>query len=1807
MDIKVWLRAFIFATSFIIITTSAVPGTNAQVADVQKSSSHCGTDAVLANLSASARDELRKSAVVPLVPANELLLYIHVPTATGTRIFPGTSPDATGFRSTIVNAQRIVGRPDLTQQNINRIIALVKDDFSPFNIRFTTDYNDFLAYPTQNKHICIVSRFPSEIGQGSGISGVAPLAGFGLRTPSNPSFVFAQAIGVNNPEVIAEVISHEVAHTLGLLHQRNYTASCDPAGEYHPTIGTGPLAFSPIMGGGIGGITNWWSQECLNEVGLVQHDFDMLSSVVALAPDDLGNPSQLADPDAPLATLPFTGVLNTAGDSDAIRVSLATDAVLRAMSGNADLQASVFETDGTLIGTFNDVGAPNVQFDVTAGTKDIVISAVSNSNMDAQFMTGQYTVMKLAQCTPGEKTWDGGGSTNNWSDAGNWTCDAVPLSTDIAIFDGNSIKDSMIDTSIFVKGLRVNTGYIGTITESPGSLVFLGMNDVITDSNFDSGIFNCADGQFQLFNTNYTQNGGTFNCQSGAFTQNGGSRMTLTGGVLNSPDSGLVLLGQYDQSGGSFNCGVGTIDVASNGGFNLSGGHFDCTNATIVSNGGTFNLTGGIFDLPSDTATFGFDGGGASITRGPAATINHNNGTVILRQGTFMFTGSPQDFNNVIVSTRQSGVRGTMRVLGSLDLHSGTVADDSATGFVDVLGSMTIAQAYSGLGSSATFRILGNNTRTITLPVGMVGRFNPFIINAPNTTIEGSGPGQIQFSSASLISGNFNGNGSAIELGLFAQSGGLFTCGGGLITTTSNNPLPFTDGTFDCTSSDVESGGGTFEITGGTFKMPAGTFKLGTVSRSSLNISSSAIFDTSGGTLDLIIGAVRLDNGAGTRDFNNVITRNVVIDGTLKVLGTLNMETGYVRGGILEASGPVNISSTYGEHPGSCCVENLLRLTGNAVRTVTIPSTIPARFQGLDINAPNTTVQLSGSGTAPLSNITLDQGRFETAAASIEVNSNGSGGLFTQNGGQFVGGGGTLTFRDRFVLNGGSFNSGPSDFTMSNHPFGSTMTLNGGTFTAPSGTLMLGTADLTRDAAANFNHNNGTLNVTGNTSRIKFSGGATATDFNNVVVNIANNNRFVSENTVRILGDLDLQNGSLGGATFEAHKNVTISSTFTDAGSDDPADFVFAGGNSQTFTNNGGFPPSGFLTVNKTVGSTLTAATDLVQSFSPGLGVQPFNITSGSLYLANTSDLTTVGPLSIGPNGKLVSDSATTITLGNNLVNNGVIDLQGGGAGCPETDTILIRSTNSTQRSWTGSGRYRLVDVDVQNMIGSGQKIVFSGTNSGGNNASWDFSNGNNCPTALSLTPSNAAVQTGTQRQFTAGGGFAPYAFSIVTNNSGGSINLATGLYAAGTTAGATDSVRVTDGFGATADATINTFGTANKLAFSVQPGNTVAGSAISPGVAVTVQDQVGNTVANSSASITISIANNPSGGTLSGSTLTKNAVNGVATFSDLSINRAGTGYTLRVVSGVLTNATSTPFDISAAAASQLSFNVQPSNANINTSIAPAIKVSVLDASGNPITSSTALITLAFGANPASASLSGTVTRNAVGGIATFDDIAIDKSGVGFTLTAASAPLTGSTSGAFNIVDPFAVTNTNDSGAGSLRQIITDSNAAAGVQVISFNIPGSAPHTISIASNLPDLTDAVIDGTTQPGFAGAPVIELTKSAGSTAAYGLFVRGSVVKGLVIGGFATGVRINGFSPSTPSGTLIQGNYIGTNVGGTASHANARGIVAENGDFTIEGNLISGNLSEGIAVEGTISWIARLIDARACGRQASACFTP
>ena len=108
------------------------------------------------------------------------------------------------------------------------------------------------------------------------------------------------------------------------------------------------------------------------------------------------------------------------------------------------------------------------------------------------------------------------------------------------------------------------------------------------------------------------------------------------------------------------------------------------------------------------------------------------------------------------------------------------------------------------------------------------------------------------------------------------------------------------------------------------------------------------------------------------------------------------------------------------------------------------------------------------------------------------------------------------------------------------------------------------------------------------------------------------------------------------------------------------------------------------------------------------------------------------------------------------------------------------------------------------------------------------------------------------------------------------------------------------------------------------------------------------------------------------------------------------------------------------------------------------------------------------------------------------------------------------------VLSTFLVTNTGDSGPGSLRQVIVDSNATTGTtNTIDFDIPGFGVQTIAPLSSLPTITNPVlIDGESQPGYSGTPLIELSGTqAGSGDGFLITSPNVTIRGMDMGGFAS----------------------------------------------------------------------------------------
>jgi IPT/TIG domain/S-layer homology domain len=170
----------------------------------------------------------------------------------------------------------------------------------------------------------------------------------------------------------------------------------------------------------------------------------------------------------------------------------------------------------------------------------------------------------------------------------------------------------------------------------------------------------------------------------------------------------------------------------------------------------------------------------------------------------------------------------------------------------------------------------------------------------------------------------------------------------------------------------------------------------------------------------------------------------------------------------------------------------------------------------------------------------------------------------------------------------------------------------------------------------------------------------------------------------------------------------------------------------------------------------------------------------------------------------------------------------------------------------------------------------------------------------------------------------------------------------------------------------------------------------------------------------------------------------------------------------------------------------------------------------------------------------------------------------------------------------FTVVNTNDSGAGSLRQAITDADGAgAGPHTVVFSIAGTGVHTIALSSSLPVVSipsgGLTIDGTTQTGYAGSPLIAVDCGGnGAVIVFQFADSPGTVKGIAVGNCGLAIVADSGGPIT-----VQACHLGVDAAGTTATPNSQGISLAGATFLIGGpaasdrNILSGNQEWGISI--------------------------
>lgn len=290
----------------------------------------------------------------------------------------------------------------LNNDKITEIFHRVSEDFRPFDINITTDSTVFHAAPLNQRMRVIVT--PTSAWS-PGVGGIAYIGSFTWGDDA-PAFVFPDRLS-NNSKYIAECITHETGHTIGLSHQSTYNESCELTETYAMGTGTGETSWAPVMGNSYyRNMTGWNDGPTPYGCSLVQDNLTIITSYNGFGyrEDDFNS---IMDESSHAIGPNFSveGIISTNVDKDAFRYhhdqsgSLHLEAKPFGLNNstngaNLDVQIELFDVNGQLIATYNPQEKMSITVDTVldAGYYYILVSGAGNSNISNYGSLGSYTL-----------------------------------------------------------------------------------------------------------------------------------------------------------------------------------------------------------------------------------------------------------------------------------------------------------------------------------------------------------------------------------------------------------------------------------------------------------------------------------------------------------------------------------------------------------------------------------------------------------------------------------------------------------------------------------------------------------------------------------------------------------------------------------------------------------------------------------------------------------------------------------------------------------------------------------------------------------------------------------------------------------------------------------------------------------------------------------------------------------------------------------------------------------------------------------------------------------------------------------------------------------------------------------------------------------------------------------------------------------------------------------------------------------------------------------------------------------------------
>jgi Secretion system C-terminal sorting domain/Metallo-peptidase family M12B Reprolysin-like len=349
--------------------------------------------------------------------------------------------------------------PNLSDALINDVFNRVSEDYKLFNINITTDSLKYLASPLTQRIKVVITTTNFFAPNTSGIAYVGTFS-WGDDTPA---FAF---ISVNSyAKSIAETISHESGHTLGLYHQSVYDANCVKTVEYNIGQGDGEIGWAPIMGNPLNKTFTTWnngkrSLNCVN-----QDDIAVIASKIqsgGLKNDDIANVITNA-PNVSIngINVSASGLVNNETDVDVFKLIVTENSKLvlkikppveqgTTSYGNIDLLVKLLDKNGVLIKSYNYADSLSAKIDTTLNTETYYISVDGTINVNTASdygSVGSYSLFGTLQSIASLPIYnvDLRGTINNGKHNLSWTVIADEL---IAKTQIETSKDGINFTTI---------------------------------------------------------------------------------------------------------------------------------------------------------------------------------------------------------------------------------------------------------------------------------------------------------------------------------------------------------------------------------------------------------------------------------------------------------------------------------------------------------------------------------------------------------------------------------------------------------------------------------------------------------------------------------------------------------------------------------------------------------------------------------------------------------------------------------------------------------------------------------------------------------------------------------------------------------------------------------------------------------------------------------------------------------------------------------------------------------------------------------------------------------------------------------------------------------------------------------------------------------------------------------------------------------------------------------------------------------------------------------------------------------------